>query len=61
MSRLTNANIDSFLKGEYINVKPSNSVRLSLMRVLLDVPLIEVVTEVSVLLAKMPINITAIA
>ena len=43
MSRLTNAKMESFLKGEYIKVNASMRVRLSPMSVLLEVPLVEVV------------------
>lgn len=60
-SRLTNANMDNLLKGEYMSVNASIKVRESPMRVALEVPLVEVVMLVSVLLAKIPINKTAIA
>lgn len=61
MSKLTKAKMESFLKGEYMNVNASMRVRLSPISVLLDVPLVEVVMVVSVLRAKMPMKSTAMA
>lgn len=61
MRRLTKANIESLRKGEYMKVNPSMSVRLLVISVLYDVPLLDEDTLKSVLLAKMPMKSTAMA
>jgi hypothetical protein len=61
MRRLTSENMDNFLNGEYMSVNANSKVSESPIRVLFDVPLVDVVMLVSVLLANIPINKTAIA
>ena len=55
MSRVTNENIDNFLNGQYINVKPNMRVNILLTKVLLTF-----VNDVeSLVLAKDPIKMIA--
>lgn len=57
--RLTKAKIESFLKGEYMKVKPNSKMRLYEKRVLLATPYVVLLMVLSVLLAKIPMKMMA--
>lgn len=59
--RVTKAKIESFLKGEYMKVNPKSKMRLYENRVVLATPSVVLLMVLSVLLANIPMKMTAMA